>query len=406
MPNRLSARPDGDDDALNDLNLTDDQINEMIGGEEDDEEGDPLYTDDGDDADEGEDEEPDSDEDDEADDESDGDEQTPADDASRDDPATSDPAPAKGEAADADGTDADRPASDDAPGRAPAQVAPEPFHFNADGTRVDVPDSAVVDLKGQKTVVISLESWQRNVQPHLRHQSVWQKREQEFRERDPERHPDVVAARTMVAKLKDLLADETGEKLQAFADDLERNRDLLERDVKIAQLEASTNARQSDADRERQSQEYVALEQQMSSALEGTLTQMAKDEFKGMDAKAAQAALWSVRNQIFAKADRDYPEYGVRKGETVILYDKIREILKPFHRPPEGGVVGAKKGQRAADDVAARNAKRLARGRRPAPVARAGSSAAPGRKERQPKTREEWEKANMDYLNSIVNDAD
>lgn len=390
MTTRLA--PERDDDLEGaDLDLTDEQVAELAG---EDDEDDPLFTDDG----EGEEAESED-----GADEPDGDEEQPEDEDQREGTADTEDSPAEGEAADAASTDRPAPESG-APASDAAAKAPEPWHFTADGQRVDVPDSAVVDVGGKRAVVIALDAWQRHVQPHLRHQSYWQKREQEYRARDPERHPDVIAAKTMTAKLRELLEDESGEKLHEFAADLQRNRELLERDVKIAQLEATRTAQETDARTEREAEEGARLEQQMQGALKSTLVEMAKSEFPGLDTEKAHAALWTVADRIFGIADRDYPEYGLAKGQVAIKYDAIRALLAPY--------AGQKKDQRAdgkgdaASEVERRNKTRLARGRRPAPAARAASTAAPGGKEKRPSNRDEWEASAMSELASIINDAD
>lgn len=409
MTTRLSP-DDRDEQEFGDdqLQLTDEQLEELIG--DDDEEGEPLIEEgDGDDADDADDDgEPDS-SDDEADDDEqpddDEDEETPEEEDPREGTADTDDSPAEGEAANVEG--ADPPAAEgDAARSSPA--APEAFAFTADGQRVEVPDSAVVDIEGQRAVVISLDAWQRHVQPHLRHQSVWQRKEQELRARDPERHPDVIAARTMTAKLKEILEDETGEKLHEFVDDFRRNRELLERDVRIAQLEASRQAEEAEAAAQREAEEAQQLEAQMQHGLRATLERMAEEEFPGLPVDAAYSSLWAVRDRIFAKADRDYPEYGLREGEIAIHFDRIRQILEPIHKAiPQPAAAKEKQGKpSAARSVEERNRLRLARGKKPAPVGRAASGATPAGKRKAPRSREEWERDALRQLQEIANDPD
>lgn len=331
-----------------------------------------------------------------------------ADDDPEDDDASpgpdSDDSPADDAAGDdEDGQDLDDDGEGSAAGAAPPATsatargeqeasAPAPFRFRADGVDLEVPGSAVVDIDGTPHVVIPQDAWARAVQPHIRHQAAWQRREQEHRQQlrewDPANNPEVLEAREIKRRLHDLLNDE--DKAAEFFENFARNKDILIRDARIAALEAQSTAATQASE--------AASSEELQAALDVTLDQtvdafLADPRYQGLDREVTREKLGMLRDRIFFRATRDFPEHGVRRGDPVINYDAIHQLLAPDVKLVEKLAAKGKVDEKATE-VERRNARRLDP-RRPqhrTTVPARGAPSGSGAKTTEPQSREEWER--------------
>ncbi len=137
----------------------------------------------------------------------------------------------------------------------------------------------------------------------------------------------VSRADAMLTRLATLRRDG---KLAEFFDDLDRNWSTLEAQAEADSLKAQLASQQTEQAEAAEAAQAAQLEPVMREHLGATVSQfLATPEFAGLDRDAMVNRLWgSFFDRIFREAERDYPEYGIRKGDAVIDYDAVANELR------------------------------------------------------------------------------
>lgn len=229
----------------------------------------------------------------------------------------------------ADAATPQAPAPVDAAPAVPA-LAPEPFAFTADGTKVAVTGATVAP---DGTITMPRDTWNRVVQPHLADRRQWQLKEQSYRqqieERDPAQNAEVLRARAILGTLTALM-DQGPEKMAEWLDDFERNRPILQAQAETAVLKAQYEAQQSrltEVDqREFRNQQEPLMRQGLEREVQAQLA--ADPSLAGLLQGPLVERLMRNMQQTFVVADRDYPEYGISRGEIALNLAYIRSEVQ------------------------------------------------------------------------------
>jgi hypothetical protein len=251
-------------------------------------------------------------------------------------PAADDAPPADAAPTPAEQVPAETPPQGQVPPVPASPVVPPPtWSFKADGREVTVP-GAKVTADG---ILIPKDAWQRTVQPHLADRAAWNAQVQEFRRTEAGlreqveavekgQHPAIVRANAVTAKFTELM-DKGPEAVAEWLDNFQQNRPILEANARAAAAEAEREqykSRISQADQERQ---QAALEPQKRTAVEQQVTALlASADYKdlGLDSqRIVQRLLKDPRTYV--TADRDYPEFGLRRGELAVDVARVQEEI-------------------------------------------------------------------------------
>lgn len=276
----------------------------------------------------------------------------------------------------------------DASGESAAESAGEPFTFRADGKEFAIPGA----MRYDDGVYIPADAVGK-LQEHLADRRGLNDRIRQLEhlaeERNPERHPEVLKARALTQQIQKLMA-QGPEAMAEWLDDLERNRPILEARAEAAalkqQLEGYTT-RESTAATEQQA---TQLADEMDRTLGTHLDEILKDPAiasLGLDRNRLQVRLYRMAEQLFGEADRDYREWGIRKGDLTINLELLRaEVNDAAALARQYGGQAAQRQKAKAVNAGAVNAAA------PPPVVNGSKTATTrdtGRK--APKNREEWE---------------
>lgn len=308
-------------------------------------------------------------------------------------PEDDDESPAEAEADD----DLEEQAEEGSPEEGSRDKAPtpsndtRPFKFRVDGAEVDVPGAVETD----ELVAMPREAWNRYVQPRLADREAWRRREADYKRQLETKSAKEIRAEKTIEKFDALLklASEDEDKALEFLQDIGRQLPVLEREARIAELEAQVNRRQT-VEQEAEDEERAAeLRTQLEQDLRGRITEFSKDpRFAGVDVDRAHRRLWRIADKVYFQPDQDLtdPESGqvlVKKGEIGINFDLIREELAELAELSRGVATTTKKVEAAAET----NRRALARPKAPPPGVSAKGSPAAGGEVKTFATKAEWE---------------
>lgn len=278
----------------------------------------------------------------------------------------------------------------DASGESAAEPAGEPFTFRADGKSFEIPGA----VRYPEGVYVPTEAVAK-LQEHLADRKGLNDRirqlEAQVQERDPEKHPAVLRANAITAKINALM-DQGPEAMAEWLDNLQQNRPILEAQAEAAalkkQLESYTT-RESTAATEEQA---TALADQMDQTLNQHLDVVLQDPeiaALGLDRNRLQVRLYRLAESLFGEADRDYRELGIRKGDLTINLELLRSEVQDA-----AALVRQYRGEQQQKQKAKAVNAPAVNAAAPPPVVAGTRTAAPrdtGRK--APKNREEWEES-------------
>jgi hypothetical protein len=165
------------------------------------------------------------------------------------------------------------------------------------------------------------------------HERYWQQeleqRAQSVATQLLEGHPKILEAEATLAAI-DRLLKSGPEKVAAWLDDLERNRPTLMAEAKAEALARQLEAAKAGETERAEERDAQVLVPQLENTLWTTIERICADpRAKGLDPNRFYSRLVATRlDQIFFEADRDYPEYGIHKGETLVNYDVIVDEAK------------------------------------------------------------------------------
>lgn len=258
----------------------------------------------------------------------------------------------------------------------------QPWSFNADGKKFDVPGAVVTD----HGVWLPKESLG-HLQAHLADRRGLYQREQELQRRvrdlDPAKNQQVLTANALISEFQALLQKSPEEvakwldELDVKGPELQLRAELAARDARLKELESTRHSEVTERD-------VSALHQQLEGAFTGLLQQhLAMPEYAGLDRGTVEEFLRENADKVFVEAQQDIPAAGIRKGDTVADLNYVRAVLGRLAKLAGG----------AQQRTAAGQHNRAVLDRRP-PVPVAGRPAAVPAKPGQPKkyaTREDWE---------------
>lgn len=213
----------------------------------------------------------------------------------------------------------------------------QPFPFKADGV-----EATIDGIRANEThIVIPRAVWDSEFRPkHLANREAWQQERQQWQQRIQQaegyaqqavqEHAERVhRADAIVAQFNDLIANP--DKFAAFLDDFERQAPILQAriDADVARKEsAQLKAAQQ---REVQQAEYDRLITQSADLFEQDVTALLKDaKYAGLatsddERNELLMELWDP--QLILIPDRDYPEYGLRRGVPAVNRDAVTQLL-------------------------------------------------------------------------------
>lgn len=288
-----------------------------------------------------------------------------------------------------DAPSADKPSESPAnvSGAPAAEPAGEPFTFRADGKEFTIPGAQ----KFPEGVYIPTEAVGK-LQEHLADRRGLNDRirqlEQKLQNADPSRNEEVLRARALINQITALM-DQGPEKMAEWLDNLEQNRPILEAKAQADALKRQLEQYQTRETSAQTEQQATELAGQMEAALGQHLDAVLKDPeiaTLGLDSNRLKVRLYRMAEQLFGEADRDYPEYGIRKGDLTINLELLRAEVNDaaaLARQYQGQAVAKQKAKAA-------NAPAVNAGS-PPPVVAGSKTAAPRTGGRpKPKNREEW----------------
>ena len=226
--------------------------------------------------------------------------------------------------------------SDAAPAAVPASpvgsVPPtgQPFTFRVDGREVPVPGAYVVGNQ----ILVPKEAWDRHVRPNVADRSVWREKEagyqRQLQQASSARSDQELRANALLEKFGELTA-KGPQAMAEWLDNYYTNLPVLEAQARASAAERRAaelmQVQQSQVSEQRQAQEVVDAQHHLSATLEQYLQQ---PEFKALAPEGQELLqeLWTEhQNTLFIRADRDYPEYGLKTGELAISYDALNRLL-------------------------------------------------------------------------------
>jgi hypothetical protein len=207
-----------------------------------------------------------------------------------------------------------------------------PFQFTVDGTPI-TPDGALQYPEG---VWIPTEVWDRQIRPnYLANRQTWRAKEADYqrqiRQGQEVQSEKAARADALLAKVAEI--DKGGpEAWAAWLDEFHQNRPILEAQIRAQLAESRAQAFEAAEQERRAEAEAEALVPQLRQHLDSTLkTYLARDEFKVLASEAERllGALWEDHAaRLFFEADRDYPEYGLARGQPAFRYDEFQRLLE------------------------------------------------------------------------------
>lgn len=243
-------------------------------------------------------------------------------------------------AADAASASPEAPATPTADPEQPVPpVEGEPFSFTVDGTPVSVPGAVVVGDE----IRIPKAAWQSLQSGYVADRSQWRKQvaawntERQQMASSADRKVEEIGARLKGAEdaleVVNKLFEDPNRLLAAYQH-WEQQRPILQAEMRSKQLEAQLAARSNDLSVHEAQAREAAEVPQMQNALGETIEQIAAlDDYKGLytqdELVSLLRELWEDRGRYFTTADRDYPEYGVVKGQTVLQQELVvRDVAR------------------------------------------------------------------------------
>lgn len=255
--------------------------------------------------------------------------------------------PPKGPEAPAEG----EPSQEEAEGQASAEAQPpvpqqhpqqwkppeggQPFRFRADNREVEVPGA----LEYEHGIYVPKEAWNGVVSRHLadrdtlyhQHRQEVARLQQEVERRDPERHPEVIQSRVTLQKFRELMAQGPAAVAQ-WLDDFTVNAPLLEAQIELQTYKEQLAARQQQSTQYEDEQAVQQIAEQLPGYVEQNITALISQtpelaSLKGSEKKLVEQ-LWPYIGSLLWEADRDYPEYGVARGQIVPRKELFVQALK------------------------------------------------------------------------------
>lgn len=280
-------------------------------------------------------------------------------------------------------------------GDAPEPAAPvawqppaggQPFAFRVDGREVEVPGA----LRWDHGIYVPTESWGRVVQGHLADREAYTAQRgqllQQLAAADPAVNPTVLQANATLQAFKELL-DKGPLEVAKWLDNYQQNRPLLEAQIQNAALQAQLAYRTQGYQQQQEEQLATQLAQQLPTYLQQNIDAVIAQDpelagLKGIANQALLERLWPYAEWLFFEADRDYPEYNLRRGQIIVRPDRLKQLL--------GQQAATAAELKRLEKAAAHN--RGATGRVPAAptVTTRGRPTPAGRAPSKPRTVQEW----------------
>lgn len=253
-----------------------------------------------------------------------------------------------------------RPASAAAPA-APAEATPavfqppaggEPFHLRVDGRDIPIEGAA---MHGDY-LVIPKDAWDRVIRPqYLADRGAWRQKEagyqRQLQQVQSQRSDTELRAQAMLSKIAEL--DKGGPEAWAnWLDNFAQNRPVLEAEIKARIAEQRAQALEQWQQQQVQEATAAQMEPLYQQHLAQTIDQyLANDQYKVLagDREELLRELWEDhRERLFVKADRDYPEAGIRQGEDAFNFDALERVLERLAGKAKRYAVQTAKLQQAA----------------------------------------------------------
>jgi hypothetical protein len=248
------------------------------------------------------------------------------------DPATDKPAEATTEAPSPDGASA-LPAVD-------PFAEWQPFTFKADGV-----EATLEGIRANDThVVIPRAVWDTEFRPkYLANRDAWQEERNQYRaqvqqatafarQAQEEKSAKEARAEAIIGEFEKLIGDPDA--LAQFAADFERNAPILRAQLEAQEARALLAQREHAEQAQRAEVEREQLFARGTDTFEAACIDLLKDtKYSGLvlnddERDELLAEIWEARGpQLVRVADRDYPEYGLRRGDMTVDRETLTELF-------------------------------------------------------------------------------
>jgi hypothetical protein len=317
--------------------------------------------------------------------------------------------PADAEPADTDDSPPAEEATDEPDDDAPpaAQTAPAADSEEGDDGPEAVPFVAKFDKQELAVdgayevgdlIVIPKEAFQRQIRPHLGDRHAWMRTEKalkaEVARLQGEKGEKESLADSLVEEITRLTSPGNEAELMEFLNDMERQGPILQANAKAAAAEKrlrDIEAREQERYRE---EEEAELPQVMEASVSDWVDRLAAGhpDLQGveLDTASLKRELLGLKEKVFIRADRDYPDAGVKKGDLAVDTDLVFALMRQEAQAQKR--IAARLKERTA--AAATNAKATGSTRRPAPpaVGARGDAVPTGKRSAEPTNAAEYKK--------------
>ena len=290
-----------------------------------------------------------------------------------------------------------KPAPTDGDLPAPEQTESTPFVAKADGIEIAL-DGAV--LAGNE-VRIPLDTFRRQLQPHLADRATLQSRydrmKTDYERQLSARSESEAKAEQAFENLASIL-DKGPDAVWQWLQDFDSNKAALIAEAEKSGLAAKLSTYEQRDEVQRKQDANRNFEDYAPKALYGAIDSfLEQPDFKDLGIDRAdlyeQIAKFGAA-RVFLTADRDIPEWGVKKGQTTIDWDFVGRHVQgtaSTARKIREQAAAEKAELKRVYEAEQANIRRLAGKQIVPPAVPAGGTPSPGSKQVLPKSRDEWE---------------